>query len=180
MESSSARFQHPELDTLRRGQAIARRFDRTLLIWAGRRLFGRGRRPGQSDGLFRAVPGGRLSIAFGLSRYFMWSASPVRRRARKGASNSSPEVQAEVQVGKCVTADTAGRRQPSEIKKPLGGKGFCVNGGQQKTAGNGRGPRGGALGEIRTPDPRNRNPMLYPAELRAPVLRRLSDLAEQG
>src|ERR1035438_7875536 len=25
----------------------------------------------------------------------------------------------------------------------------------------------GALGEIRTPDPRNRNPMLYPAELRA-------------
>src|SRR5215468_6447804 len=27
----------------------------------------------------------------------------------------------------------------------------------------------GALGEIRTPDPRNRNPMLYPAELRAPV-----------
>ena len=26
----------------------------------------------------------------------------------------------------------------------------------------------GALGEIRTPDPRNRNPMLYPAELRAP------------
>jgi hypothetical protein len=24
----------------------------------------------------------------------------------------------------------------------------------------------GALGEIRTPDPRNRNPMLYPAELR--------------
>ena len=28
--------------------------------------------------------------------------------------------------------------------------------------------RSGALGEIRTPDPRNRNPMLYPAELRAP------------
>ena len=28
--------------------------------------------------------------------------------------------------------------------------------------------RNGALGEIRTPDPRNRNPMLYPAELRAP------------
>ena len=28
----------------------------------------------------------------------------------------------------------------------------------------------GALGEIRTPDPRNRNPMLYPAELRARVL----------
>src|ERR1700722_6931317 len=27
----------------------------------------------------------------------------------------------------------------------------------------------GALGEIRTPDPRNRNPMLYPAELRAPA-----------
>src|SRR6201999_2844603 len=27
--------------------------------------------------------------------------------------------------------------------------------------------RSGALGEIRTPDPRNRNPMLYPAELRA-------------
>ena len=25
----------------------------------------------------------------------------------------------------------------------------------------------GALREIRTPDPRNRNPMLYPAELRA-------------
>ena len=25
----------------------------------------------------------------------------------------------------------------------------------------------GALGEIRTPGPRNRNPMLYPAELRA-------------
>src|SRR5207248_3275888 len=34
-------------------------------------------------------------------------------------------------------------------------------------------PRGGevgALGEIRTPDPRNRNPMLYPAELRALTL----------
>src|SRR5438874_10664921 len=33
---------------------------------------------------------------------------------------------------------------------------------------------GGALGEIRTPDPRNRNPMLYPAELRArtgPIIR---------
>ena len=28
----------------------------------------------------------------------------------------------------------------------------------------------GALGEIRTPDPRNRNPMLYPAELRARLL----------
>ena len=33
---------------------------------------------------------------------------------------------------------------------------------------------------FRTPDPRNRNPMLYPAELRVPVLGRLSDLAEQG
>src|SRR5712675_845703 len=34
--------------------------------------------------------------------------------------------------------------------------------------------RNGALGEIRTPDPRNRNPMLYPAELRArtaPIIR---------
>jgi Molybdopterin-binding domain of aldehyde dehydrogenase len=29
----------------------------------------------------------------------------------------------------------------------------------------------GALGEIRTPGPRNRNPMLYPAELRAPAVR---------
>src|SRR6266481_6050307 len=28
----------------------------------------------------------------------------------------------------------------------------------------------GALGEIRTPDPRNRNPMLYPAELRVRVV----------
>jgi hypothetical protein len=28
----------------------------------------------------------------------------------------------------------------------------------------------GALGEIRTPDPRNRNPMLYPAELRVQSL----------
>src|SRR6266581_2763527 len=31
--------------------------------------------------------------------------------------------------------------------------------------------RTGALGEIRTPDPRNRNPMLYPAELRARAVR---------
>jgi AraC-like DNA-binding protein len=31
----------------------------------------------------------------------------------------------------------------------------------------GSGLTNGALGEIRTPDPRNRNPMLYPAELRA-------------
>ena len=31
----------------------------------------------------------------------------------------------------------------------------------------------GALGEIRTPDPRNRNPMLYPAELRAPAVARI-------
>src|SRR4030095_6028925 len=38
----------------------------------------------------------------------------------------------------------------------------------------------GALGEIRTPDPRNRNPMLYPAELRARAACRLSDLARQG
>ena len=38
----------------------------------------------------------------------------------------------------------------------------------------------GALGEIRTPDPRNRNPMLYPAELRARAVCRLSDLARQG
>lgn len=30
----------------------------------------------------------------------------------------------------------------------------------------------GALGEIRTPDPRNRNPMLYPAELRVLESRR--------
>lgn len=29
-------------------------------------------------------------------------------------------------------------------------------------------PTNGALGAIRTPDPRNRNPMLYPAELRVP------------
>jgi hypothetical protein len=38
----------------------------------------------------------------------------------------------------------------------------------------------GALGEIRTPGPRNRNPMLYPAELRARARGRLSDLARQG
>src|SRR5882757_4305666 len=36
--------------------------------------------------------------------------------------------------------------------------------------------RSGALGEIRTPGPRNRNPMLYPAELRVRAVRRLSDL----
>ena len=38
----------------------------------------------------------------------------------------------------------------------------------------------GALGEIRTPDPRIRSPMLYPAELRAqfPMLR-ISELSEQ-
>ena len=34
----------------------------------------------------------------------------------------------------------------------------------------------GALGEIRTPDPRNRNPMLYPAELRA----RSRTIADEG
>ena len=33
----------------------------------------------------------------------------------------------------------------------------------------------GALGEIRTPDPRNRNPMLYPAELRARLFVGLPD-----
>ena len=38
----------------------------------------------------------------------------------------------------------------------------------------------GALGEIRTPDPRIRSPMLYPAELRAPAGVRLPDLAGQG
>src|SRR3981081_3777059 len=32
----------------------------------------------------------------------------------------------------------------------------------------------GALGEIRTPDPRIRSPMLYPAELRARVARTLA------
>src|SRR5215831_5218839 len=32
-------------------------------------------------------------------------------------------------------------------------------------------PIAGALGRIRTSDPRNRNPMLYPAELRARVVR---------
>src|SRR3954454_23204922 len=40
--------------------------------------------------------------------------------------------------------------------------------------------RNGALGEIRTPDPRNRNPKLYPAELRARATGRLSDWARQG
>jgi hypothetical protein len=34
----------------------------------------------------------------------------------------------------------------------------------------------GALGEIRTPDPRIRSPMLYPAELRARVTVQLSEL----
>ena len=34
-----------------------------------------------------------------------------------------------------------------------------------------KGEVAGALGEIRTPDPRNRNPMLYPAELRARTAR---------
>src|SRR5882672_2952352 len=38
----------------------------------------------------------------------------------------------------------------------------------------------GALGEIRTPDPRIRSPMLYPAELRARARARLPDLARQG
>src|SRR5258708_671226 len=38
----------------------------------------------------------------------------------------------------------------------------------------------GALGEIRTPDPRIRSPMLYPAELRARAWARLPDLARQG
>ena len=38
----------------------------------------------------------------------------------------------------------------------------------------------GALGEIRTPDPRIRSPMLYPAELRARAWARLPDLAGQG
>src|ERR1700730_15065817 len=38
----------------------------------------------------------------------------------------------------------------------------------------------GALGEIRTPDPRIRSPMLYPAELRARAWGRLPDLAGQG
>ena len=37
----------------------------------------------------------------------------------------------------------------------------------------------GALGEIRTPDPRIRSPMLYPAELRARAWGRLPDLAGQ-
>jgi hypothetical protein len=37
----------------------------------------------------------------------------------------------------------------------------------------------GALGEIRTPDPRIRSPMLYPAELRARAPR-LPDLAAEG
>jgi hypothetical protein len=38
----------------------------------------------------------------------------------------------------------------------------------------------GALGEIRTPDPRIRSPMLYPAELRAQFrTHRISELSEQ-
>ena len=37
----------------------------------------------------------------------------------------------------------------------------------------------GALGEIRTPDPRNRNPMLYPAELRAHWQRRTAPALSQ-
>src|ERR1700710_1464174 len=40
--------------------------------------------------------------------------------------------------------------------------------------------QGGALGEIRTPDPRIRSPMLYPAELRAHAKARLPDLAGLG
>src|ERR1700674_2948072 len=44
----------------------------------------------------------------------------------------------------------------------------------------GRTEGAGALGEIRTPDPRIRSPMLYPAELRAPAWARLPDLPGQG
>src|ERR1700675_2769644 len=46
-----------------------------------------------------------------------------------------------------------------------GSSGRCGDDGRWRVK---RGEGGlGALGEIRTPDPRNRNPMLYPAELRA-------------
>jgi hypothetical protein len=38
----------------------------------------------------------------------------------------------------------------------------------------------GALGEIRTPDPRIRSPMLYPAELRALSRRYLSRIAYEN
>src|ERR1700680_4706129 len=44
---------------------------------------------------------------------------------------------------------------------------FCIVGERCRTVENGDGGGGGALGEIRTPDPRIRSPMLYPAELRA-------------
>jgi hypothetical protein len=50
----------------------------------------------------------------------------------------------------------------------------------RRTIANLSGRGTGALGEIRTPDPRIRSPMLYPAELRARTLRPISRLGREG
>src|SRR5207237_9801963 len=66
------------------------------------------------------------------------------------------------------TAASDGKRRAAMKEMPLN-IGFVEvrgDGGRCRVKGGEGGV--GALGEIRTPDPRNRNPMLYPAELRAP------------
>src|SRR5437868_8058618 len=67
------------------------------------------------------------------------------------------------------TAASDGKRRAAMKEMPLN-IGFVEvrgDGGRCRVKGGEGGV--GALGEIRTPDPRNRNPMLYPAELRAPA-----------
>src|SRR3954464_1368245 len=73
----------------------------------------------------------------------------------------------EGQVGKPVTTDSAGQPHTSTIKKPLGDRGILHRQRTPKDSREQGWTKGGALGRIRTSDPRNRNPMLYPAELRA-------------
>lgn len=71
---------------------------------------------------------------------------------------------ADLAVGELVAVIQPSAREVADKPRPPGEKVSLI----------------GALGEIRTPDPRNRNPMLYPAELRARARGRLSDLAGQG
>jgi hypothetical protein len=91
-------------------------------------------------------------------------------------SSGREEVRArtEIELRCCVRVALTNRtKRESLISK--GFRGYRTqHGNLEKTKANCKKPfickpRFGALGEIRTPDPRNRNPMLYPAELRAPA-----------
>jgi hypothetical protein len=85
------------------------------------------------------------------------------------------------QAFKRAIVNVRGHTQPMAIKENGSGTGtYQIVNERRPTMIHFRGCRSGALGEIRTPDPRIRSPMLYPAELRAQFrMPRISELFGQ-